>query len=251
MIRLSCLGSRDGEPELEIVMTMVKYYSIIIQVDFDTPRSMPSLDPSEKPWRAVGYLQQFFCTERSKEQAKRIVHEYFLQNEDNPDSCRFRFDLVAWMRGLTNREQLTHGLDDGLTKEMFNKRNEPGIWYCGEKQHYVSEDDYAETLFAEENVEPDDEFAEIGYEGQCQACDAYVRVNDISLCDDCAGKLERDLIRRGEWDYCASAFGLPVEAREKLRNAVIKEYGPKLELIAASKKQGKQSTKRSRKRRRK
>ena len=56
--------------------------------------------------------------------------------------------------------------------------------------------------------------------------------SDGSLCEECAGKLERDLIRQREWDYSASAFGLPPEAREELRRRVIAEFGDALELIA-------------------
>jgi hypothetical protein len=70
------------------------------------------------------------------------------------------------------------------------------------------------------------------WDGQCQACDRYGPVNDMSLCEDCAGKFERDLIRLREWDYSASAFGLPAEAREELRRQVIAESGAALELIA-------------------
>ena len=69
------------------------------------------------------------------------------------------------------------------------------------------------------------------WDGQCQACDRYGPVNDLSLCEDCAGKLERDLIRQRDWDYSASAFGLPPEAREALRRQVIAEFGEALELI--------------------
>jgi prepilin-type N-terminal cleavage/methylation domain-containing protein len=34
------------------------------------------------------------------------------------------------------------------------------------------------------------------YDGKCQACDAYGPVDDISLCEECAGKFERDTIRQ-------------------------------------------------------
>ena len=71
------------------------------------------------------------------------------------------------------------------------------------------------------------------WDGKCQACDCYGPVDDMSLCEECAGKLERDLIRQREWDYSASAFGLPPEAREELRRLVIAEFGEALELIAA------------------
>jgi hypothetical protein len=31
---------------------------------------------------------------------------------------------------------------------------------------------------------------------ECQGCDAYTRVNDLGLCEDCDAKLDRDLIRQ-------------------------------------------------------
>jgi len=33
----------------------MKYYSVDIQVDFDTPRDMQPRSASEKPWQAIGY----------------------------------------------------------------------------------------------------------------------------------------------------------------------------------------------------
>jgi hypothetical protein len=75
-----------------------------------------------------------------------------------------------------------------------------------------------------------------GYEGKCQACDAYGPVDDLSLCDSCAEKFEHDLIRLRKWDYSANAFGLTAEQREELRRFIIKKYGEKLELIAPSEK---------------
>jgi hypothetical protein len=53
-----------------------------------------------------------------------------------------------------------------------------------------------------------------GFEGQCQGCDLFGRLNDLLLCEDCAAKLERDLIRQRDWDYSATAFGLSPDARE-------------------------------------
>ena len=70
------------------------------------------------------------------------------------------------------------------------------------------------------------------WDGQCQACDAYGPVNDLSLCEACAGKLERDMIRQRDWAYSATAFGCPPERLEELRVQVIREYGERLELIA-------------------
>ena len=37
--------------------------------------------------------------------------------------------------------------------------------------------------------------------GECQGCDCFAYVNDLGLCHECAGKLERDLIRERDWDY--------------------------------------------------
>ena len=72
------------------------------------------------------------------------------------------------------------------------------------------------------------------WEGQCQACDMWGPVDDMMLCETCAAKLERDLIRQRDWDYSATAFGLSPEAREELRRQVIKQFGKALELIAPS-----------------
>ena len=69
-------------------------------------------------------------------------------------------------------------------------------------------------------------------EAECQACDTFAPVNDSGLCEDCAGKLERDLIRKRDWDYTASAFAVPPEKREELRRFVIEQYGKDLELLA-------------------
>lgn len=70
------------------------------------------------------------------------------------------------------------------------------------------------------------------YEGFCQACDKIARINDISLCEDCDAKFDRDCIRLRKWDYSASAFGVPKDKLEDLRSEVIRLYGNKLELIA-------------------
>lgn len=39
------------------------------------------------------------------------------------------------------------------------------------------------------------------WDGQCRACDCFGRIDDSMLCENCAGKLERDLIRQRDWDY--------------------------------------------------
>lgn len=77
------------------------------------------------------------------------------------------------------------------------------------------------------------------WEGFCQACEEQERVNDIGLCESCAGKLERDLIRRGDWEYTFLASGVGREAREALRREVIRTYGRQYELILAPKKPAK------------
>jgi hypothetical protein len=217
----------------------MRYYYINIQVAFESPRKMPPLPTSEKPWKTVGYFQEFYCTEESKEKAKKLVHQYFLKNEENSSTCQFQYDRVAWMRDLNNIEDLTHGYNSGLTEEMFANRDKIGIWYPGKKEYYISDEDYAVEMIKDEFYKSD-EFDEnefgYGYEGQCQACDEYGSVDDMSLCNECAGKLERDLIRQRDWEYSASAFGLSNESREKLRNDLIKKYGKELELIAPSKK---------------
>ncbi|MGD0237422.1 MAG: hypothetical protein ABSC55_23200 [Syntrophorhabdales bacterium] len=82
----------------------------------------------------------------------------------------------------------------------------------------------------------DTEFEDDGefgfYEAECAGCDSFTRVNDVGLCSDCAGKLERDLIRERDWDYSCLAYGVPTKKREQLRQHIIKEHGAALELIS-------------------
>ncbi len=66
--------------------------------------------------------------------------------------------------------------------------------------------------------------------GKCQACDTFTEVNDMSLCDDCDEKIQRDMIRDKEWDYVVEAFGLSNEGRDKLYQDTIKKHGRKKEL---------------------
>ena len=73
----------------------MKYYNIIIQVDFNEAKPMPPINASSKPWRSVGYLQQFFCTESSKDKAKKIVLDYVQKHQDDLNNCKICFDLVA------------------------------------------------------------------------------------------------------------------------------------------------------------
>jgi hypothetical protein len=79
----------------------------------------------------------------------------------------------------------------------------------------------------------DEEDEDFGfYEGECQACEVFGPLDDMGLCEVCAGKFERDVIRQRNWDYSALAFGFPQEKREELRRNIIKEYGERFELIA-------------------
>lgn len=75
----------------------------------------------------------------------------------------------------------------------------------------------------------------------------YFPLNDTGLCDDCAEKLERDLIRNRDWDYSVSGFGLPKSEREGLRKQVIKAHGDQLELISPDKPSMKDSKPRKKK----
>ena len=88
------------------------------------------------------------------------------------------------------------------------------------------------------------------WEGQCQACEMWGRVNDMMLCEDCDAKIRRDLIRARDWDYVAAAFGLDDEGRERLRAEVIRRYGAENELIIDQKPKKRKSRKRRRRSRR-
>ena len=52
------------------------------------------------------------------------------------------------MRGITKLNQLSM-VSHGLTEEMFEKRDQIGIWFIGEKEYYVSESDYAGSMYEE------------------------------------------------------------------------------------------------------
>ncbi|MHC4540162.1 MAG: hypothetical protein ACYS74_10330 [Planctomycetota bacterium] len=69
------------------------------------------------------------------------------------------------------------------------------------------------------------------YEGECLGCDIFTRVDDVGLCEECAAKLDRDLVRQRDWQYSKVAYGVPPEKREELRGKVIRQYGANLELI--------------------
>lgn len=87
-------------------------------------------------------------------------------------------------------------------------------------------------------------------EGWCVGCDCYDQVDDIGLCPECSGKLERDMIRQRAWEYSATAYGMTPERCEELRSAVIAEYGEALELIAEKAPPKKKKRRRRQRRRR-
>jgi hypothetical protein len=127
-------------------------------------------------------------------------------------------------------------LPEGLDRPHFEKRLLCPT--CGE----ISIDDVRLTEVGQDQLAAailgfEDDF---GYDfgdfadTQCYGCDRYLPVNDLRLCDECADKLDRDLIRKRDWDYAASAFGLDPSLREDLRRKVIARYGEKLELVASS-----------------
>ena len=69
------------------------------------------------------------------------------------------------------------------------------------------------------------------WEAQCQGCDAFAPVDDLGLCRECSAKLDRDMIRQRDWDYSATAYGVPPEKYEELRKETIRKYGARFELI--------------------
>ena len=105
-----------------------------------------------KPWRAVGYFQYLYCSERSKEKAKTLALDFIVRNEDDPERCQIRCDHIAWMRGVTTRDQLAFGHASELTQEMFDQKDQIGIWFHTDKQYYVSEEDFAATMVEESDA---------------------------------------------------------------------------------------------------
>lgn len=69
------------------------------------------------------------------------------------------------------------------------------------------------------------------YQASCQSCEMYTDVNDLILCSVCNGKLERDLIRQGEYSYVAKTAFANKEEQKQIRSQIIKRYGKGLELI--------------------
>ena len=89
------------------------------------------------------------------------------------------------------------------------------------------------------------------YEAECQGCDMFLPVNDLGLCEDCAGKLDRDMIRKRDWAYSVLAFGCPKDKLEDLRNDIVKKYDKRFELISDEKTKKKKQQNKSKRTRRK
>jgi hypothetical protein len=82
--------------------------------------------------------------------------------------------------------------------------------------------------------------------GSCVGCDQWHTIDDLGMCDTCAAKLDRDLIRQRAWDYSATAFGCDPKDYEALRQSVIDNYGAAYELLAPPEKKGRKQRKRRR-----
>jgi hypothetical protein len=78
---------------------------------------------------------------------------------------------------------------------------------------------------------PEDDSTDELIDTFCVGCDLPLPVNDLGLCDTCFAKLERDLIRSRDWDYSMTAFAVPEDQLEALRERVIRQYGAEYELI--------------------
>lgn len=83
----------------------------------------------------------------------------------------------------------------------------------------------------------------------CIGCDMPFELNHQGLCESCAAKLERDLIRSRDWDYSSSGAWASDEQREELYKRVIHDYGAAYELLEnPNKKKKKGKNKRSKSR---
>ena len=80
--------------------------------------------------------------------AKQLVRNFYQGNEIDPDGCKFKFEHSVWLKGITRLEELSIVSHD-LTKEMFERRDQIGIWFTGEKEYFVSEADCAASMYEE------------------------------------------------------------------------------------------------------
>jgi hypothetical protein len=111
---------------------------------------------------------------------------------------------------------------------MKKRRQRAAAPYAGRSQHEMNMNELNDDFDNDDSIFPQ-------YEAECQGCDIWGPVDDLGLCDDCAGKLERDMIRQRDWAYSALAFGCPEDKLEDLRNEIIETHGKQLELIAEEK----------------
>jgi len=88
------------------------------------------------------------------------------------------------------------------------------------------------------------------FTGLCAGCDQWTTLDDVGLCETCAAKFDRDLIRQRAWDYSATAFACHPKDYEALRQAVIEQYGPAYELLAPPEEQPPHPSRPQRQRRR-
>lgn len=135
------------------------------------------------------------------------------------------------------------GVDENTLRPQF--QNEISCPCCGKRsidEVLLTELGQSQLTQATLDFEPeeilfsgDDELFGFDSTGECQGCDTIKNLNDLGLCDDCAEKLDRDLIRQCDWAYSTLAFGVPSSKYEELRQNIISQHGEKLELIALSK----------------
>lgn len=77
------------------------------------------------------------------------------------------------------------------------------------------------------------------YQGFCEVCNMHENLNDVLLCNNCNEKLERDLIRKGEYDYSSQSAFKSTEERKNIHKNIIKKYGSNMELLIENKKENK------------
>ncbi|MCK5716844.1 MAG: hypothetical protein KAH77_05085 [Thiomargarita sp.] len=81
------------------------------------------------------------------------------------------------------------------------------------------------------NVDETEEQVEEQNDIECQGCDSHSALNDLGLCEDCAEKLDRDLIRLRNWEHSVSTVDLSAGDRENFRKDIITQHGKEYELI--------------------
>ncbi|MFC1523837.1 hypothetical protein ACFL6N_03510 [Thermodesulfobacteriota bacterium] len=83
----------------------------------------------------------------------------------------------------------------------------------------------------ERSIFNDEELFGYNDPGICKGCDSLHDINDLGLCGECSGKLDRDFIRQRDWAYSSLALGVSQSKREELRRDIIDQYGEEFELI--------------------